>query len=62
MNKESYDRRFWQDGVASQCNIVSFDGENVRGVARVEDNTARAAIIEAHNAIVREMAAQVCGC
>ena len=53
LNPETYDDRFWQEGVAGGCNIVTYNGEDIRGVAFVEDESQRKAIIERHNAAVR---------
>ena len=31
----------WQLGIAGNCNVVSFDGDDVVGVARCEEHNAR---------------------
>ena len=53
---ESYDRRFWQVGVCGNANIVTYDGEDVHGVAWVSDPHT---IVKAHNDCIRHaLAAQ----
>lgn len=51
---EGYDPRFWQVGVCGDANIVTFDGEDVRGVARVSDPHT---VVKAHNDCVRAIIA-----
>lgn len=50
-----FDRQFWQEGVAGSANIVTYNGEDVRGVAFVEDSKTRAMLISAHNLVVRSI-------
>ena len=45
----------WQIGVAGNCNIVEFDGDNVRGIARVPPENAQW-IVDTHNRQIREQA------
>ena len=50
-NPENYDRRFWQVGVCGNANIVTYDGEDVHGVAWVSDPHT---IVKAHNDLMRK--------
>jgi len=52
-----YDGRCWQEGVAGNCNIVSFNGEDTSGVMYVENATMRAQVIAKHNDVVGAMIA-----
>lgn len=52
---EQYDDAFWQDGIAGTCNVVTFNGEDVRGVMRIENTTTRLMVIGCHNAVVRRL-------
>lgn len=54
-NFEAVDSRFWQEGVAGGCNIVAFDGEDVRGIAFVANAEDRKRLIERHNSTVRQL-------
>ncbi|QVD49226.1 hypothetical protein LUCX_156 [Xanthomonas phage vB_XciM_LucasX] len=56
--KESYNPHFWHDGLAGPANIVTYNGEDIRGVSYVADDRARRLIIEKHNKIVRELMAE----
>lgn len=51
--KEKYNPLFWQDGVAGPANIVTYNGEDCRGVSFVADDQARKLIIDQHNLAVR---------
>lgn len=42
----------WQDGTAGDANIVTYDGEDVVGVMRVDDPIWRRFIIEQHNKFI----------
>lgn len=50
---ERYDPRYWQEGVAGNCNVVSFDGEDIRGVLWIADEDTRRRVIAAQNKCVR---------
>jgi len=52
---EQYDDAFWQDGQAGQCNIITYNGEDIRGVAYVPDAHTRMRLIDAHNKVVRRL-------
>jgi hypothetical protein len=41
--------RKWQDGQAGGANVVTFDGEDVRGVMYIEDDALRKHVIETQN-------------
>ena len=56
--KESYNPLFWQAGQAGPCNIVTYNGEDVRGVAMIEDAQLRQRIIDEHNKAVRSALGQ----
>lgn len=56
-NQELYDDRFWQEGVAGPCNIVTYNGEDILPVAFVADDQQRKLLIERHNRIVRQLLA-----
>lgn len=59
--REAYDERFWQDGIVGDhrtgANIVTYNGEDVRGVMRINDTNTRHRVIRAHNEVVRKMIA-----
>lgn len=52
-DKEKYNPLFWQDGRAGPANIVTYNGEDCRGVSFVADDDARKEIIDYHNLGVR---------
>lgn len=47
--KRTYDGRFWQRGTAGSANIITFDGDDVVGVAYVGDATLAARLIAKQN-------------
>jgi len=50
---------YWRDGICgagpNAANIVAYNGEDVRPIARVENDLDREAIIRKHNNIVRRL-------
>jgi hypothetical protein len=47
---KTYDGTIWQEGAAGNCNIVTFDGDNIRGVGRIDDAVLRKWVIDTFNA------------
>ena len=54
-----YDSRYWQEGIYGNANVVTYNGEDVKPVCRIEDATLRATVIAKHNATVATAPAEV---
>jgi len=47
---KAYDGTKWQEGTAGNCNIVCFDGDDIRGIGRINDDVLRKWVIDTFNA------------